>query len=242
VTVVRSPGDEPGAIPDISAEEDSMRTIWLQWPPRALAAALVVAAFATCVQARDGSGPGSGAAAAAATGHSQMPLDQLNDQTYDRTVPPAAYSAISPGASPAGCGGGLELASPSPFGDPSDAVKALSRATQNYIARCECATQQCVADALDQYAEALAVVAPRLPPEFRNIPNVVKTAARRVRAARTKVEAAKILDEAIVDVNTRISYVRAEDPETQRLDTRSAGYVADTFNVASAELKKAAGL
>jgi hypothetical protein len=141
-----------------------------------------------------------------------------------------------------GCGGGLELAAPSPFGDAGDAVKALSRATQRYIKQCECVSQQCIADALDKYAEALAAVAPRLPPELQDMPNVVARAAHRVRVARTKAEAVKALHEAIAVIHKDISLIRAEDPATQQRETRSGDFVADTLNVASLSLEKAAGL
>ena len=52
-------------------------------------------------------------------------------------------------------------------------MKALSRATESYIRNCGCATQACIADALDKYAEALAQVAPRLPPQLQNEASVV---------------------------------------------------------------------
>ena len=47
-------------------------------------------------------------------------------------------------------------------------MKALSRATESYIRNCGCATQACIADALDKYAEALAQVTPRLPPQLQD--------------------------------------------------------------------------
>ena len=75
-------------------------------------------------------------------------------------------------------------------------MKELSRATQTYITECRCVTQDCVANALDRYAEALAAVAPRLPKELQEMPEVVARAARRVRSAKTKDEAIKALNQA----------------------------------------------
>ena len=59
-------------------------------------------------------------------------------------------------------------------------------ATQSYIRNCGCATQACVADALDQYAEALAQVAPRLPPHLQDAAGIV--ARRRAVARRAHQE------------------------------------------------------
>ena len=140
------------------------------------------------------------------------------------------------------CAGGLILETPSPFGDAADVVQALSRDTEKYIKECRCVSQQCVADALDRYAEALAAVVPRLPPQLQDMPNVVAQAARRVRAARTKAQAVKALHEAIAIIHKDISLVRAEDPATQQRETRSGAFVADTLNVASLSLEKAGGL
>ncbi len=199
-----------------------MRSISLQCAARALAAALFVAIFAIGAHAAEGHAPAPAPAPAASGSHGSVLSGEGGDTSS--------------------CGGGLVLAPPSPFGDAASAVKAISRAAQKYIKQCECATQQCIADALDQYAEALAVVAPRLPSELQDMPNVVARAARRVRAARTKAEAVKVLHEAIAIIHKDMSLVRAEDPETEQRQTRSGGYVVDTLNVASLSLEKAGGL
>ena len=126
-----------------------------------------------------------------------------------------AATAPRPGVGPNanGCGVGLTLPAPPTFGDAADAVKDLSSATQDYIRACGCATQACIADALDQYSQALAQVAPRLPPRLRNAPDIVATAARRVRVARTKTEALRALHDAIAAIHKDIEFVRAEDPD-----------------------------
>jgi hypothetical protein len=141
------------------------------------------------------------------------------------------------------CGtGGLALAPASPSGDAGDAVKSLSRATQDYIKECRCYAQDCVADALDRYAEALAAVAPRLPKELQEMPEVVARAARRVRFAKTKAEAIKALNQAAALIHKDMTLVRAEDPDTQQRQTRSGVFVVDTLNVASLSLEKGGAL
>jgi hypothetical protein len=137
----------------------------------------------------------------------------------------------------ASCGGALELPPPPAFRDAGDAVKALSRATQRYIKQCECVTQACIADALDQYAEALAKVAPGLPPQLQDLPAVVARAARRVRAARTPAAAVGALHEAIAVIHKDISLIRAEDPDFPR-ETRGGDFVAETLDVASLALER----
>ncbi|MGO4871789.1 MAG: hypothetical protein ACLPGW_14475 [Roseiarcus sp.] len=203
-----------------------MRSLSFSVLARMAVAALFLAVFATgahtqAAEGPSGHAPGPSSGPATAAGHG-----------------PDWLGAVDP----SDCGGGLALAAPSPFGDAGGAVKALSRATQAYIKQCRCASQQCVADALDQYADALAAVAPRLPPELQDLPIVVARAAHRVRAARTKGEAVKALHEAIALIHKDMSLVRAEDPETQQRQTRSGGFVADTLNVASLSLEKAGGL
>ncbi len=139
------------------------------------------------------------------------------------------------------CAVGPSLPTPPMFGEAGDAVKALSRATESYIRNCGCATQACIADALDKYAEALAQVTPRLPPQLQDEANVVAQAARRVRAARTKAEALHALHDAIAVIHKDVELVRAEDPDHPRL-TRGGDFVAETLNVASLALEKGGGL
>jgi hypothetical protein len=206
-----------------------MRSITVRCVARAFAAALLMAAFATSAHAATaGDGNGGHAAAPAAPGHASAPDTE-----------PLRYG--DPGTT-ADCGAGLVLSAPPATGDAGDAVKALSRATQRYISQCRCVTQKCIADALDKYAQALAAIAPRLPPELRDTPNIVAQAAHRVRAARTKAQAVQVLDQAIADVTKRISYIRADDPETQRRETRGGDFVVETLNAASLSLEKAGGL
>jgi len=159
---------------------------------------------------------------------------------------PAAPNSNGPGLGPNAaaadaCAVGPTLPALPTFQEGGDAVKALSRATESYIRNCGCATQDCIANALDQYAEALAQVAPRLPPQLQNEASVVAEAARRVRAARTKKEALGALHDAIAIIHKDIELVKAEDPDRPRL-TRGGDFVAETLNVASLALEKGGGL
>ena len=142
---------------------------------------------------------------------------------------------------PGACDVGLSLPPPPMFGDAGDAVKDWSKTTQAYIRSCNCATQACIADALDQYAQALAQIAPRLPPHLQNVAGVVATAAGRARVARTKAEAVRALHDAIAAVHKDIELVKAEDPDDPRA-TRGGDFVAATLNVASLTLEKGGGL
>ena len=136
----------------------------------------------------------------------------------------------------------LQLPDPSGYANAGDGVKALSRATTAYIKECSCDTQACIANALDEYAAKLAVIAPRLPPEIRNLPSIVSQAARRVRASRSKAEAAKVLHQAVAQIHKEIELIRADDPEEMRLQTRGGDFVAGTLNFAATKLERAEGL
>lgn len=155
---------------------------------------------------------------------------------------PAAHGGNGPSAAPQdSCAVGPTLPVLPMFSEAGDDVKALSRATESYIRNCGCATQDCIANALDTYAEALAQVTPRLPPQLQDEANVVAQAARRVRAARTKKEALSALHDAIAIIHKDIELVKAEDPDHPRL-TRGGDFVAETLNVASLALEKGGGL
>jgi len=196
-----------------------MRSISFSALARTLAAALFLAVLATGAH-----GARTGPAPAPAPGSSGSAPIRLGVQD------------------PNGCGGALALAAPSSSGEVGDAVKELSRATQIYITECRCVTQDCVANALDRYAEALAAVAPRLPKELQEMPEVVARAARRVRSAKTKDEAIKALNQAAALIHKDMTLVRAEDPDAQQRQTRSGVFVVDTLNVASLSLEKGGAL
>lgn len=156
--------------------------------------------------------------------------------------PGANGPSVGPDAAASGaCDVGPTLPALPAFQEGGDAVKALSRATESYIRNCNCATQDCIANALDSYAEALAQVAPRLPPQLQNEAAVVAQAAQRVRSARTKAEAQRALHDAIAIIHKDIQLVKAEDPDHPRA-TRGGDFVAETLNVASLALEKGGGL
>jgi hypothetical protein len=212
-----------------------MRSISLQFVARAIAAALFMAILATGADAAVGSfaPPVRGVPA-------PPPPPPPPAPTTPNIPAPAIMNQQS--QTTGACGVGLELAPAPEAGDVGDAVNDLSAATQKYIKDCQCASQQCVADALDKYAEALAAIAPRLPPRLRNLPSVVAQAARRVRAARTKAQAVQAINAAIAVIHKDMTLVRAEDAETRQRETRSGALVADTLNVASLSLEKGGGL
>jgi hypothetical protein len=140
-------------------------------------------------------------------------------------------------------GGPEQLPDPLTYGaDVGGAVKAITRATEHIINRCGCDTKECIANALDNYADALARLSPQLPLELRNLPDVVATAARRVRAAHTSRQAVQALNVAVAAVHKTIALLRADDPATLKAETREGAFVAETLQVASIKLERASGI
>ena len=155
---------------------------------------------------------------------------------------PAVQIYASPPPASA-CGGGLMLEPPPANVSAVKAVATLSAATQAYIRECACDTQQCIADALDQYAKALTVVAPRLPKPLRNLPRVVAEAAHRVRVARTQSGSGAAPSTMRSPLCSKdISLVRSEDVEVETSKQRSGELVAGTLNVASDALVNSGAL
>jgi hypothetical protein len=72
--------------------------------------------------------------------------------------------------------------------------------------------------------------------------NVLSHAARQVRHARTKTEAVAAVKTAIAEVHKTIALLKADDPIVLSAETRAAGFVAETLNVAASKLEKAVGL
>ena len=211
-----------------------MRSIRYSLAIAALMATLIATTFASGAHAQSaagsGSGSGSGGGGAAGGGSS--------GSGSSGGGPPRFLQRGVGDDSSSSCGGGLELPSPPASGDVGDAVKVLSRATEHYLQQCACASQACVADALDKYAEALAVIAPRLPRQLRDMPNIVARAARRVRASRTPAAAGAALGQAITVIHKEIALIQAEDADTYRRETRGGDFVAETLTVASLSLER----
>ncbi len=160
---------------------------------------------------------------------------------------PAAAAAAGAAAglgfkSAISCDAGPLLSAPRLYSDPANAVKALSNMVSQFIEQCERPTQANVADALDQYADALAKVAPSFPPELRNLPTIVHEAARRVRAAPNKAAAVAVLRQTVATIRKEISLVRSEDPDVQSRQIRDGEAVAETLTVAGEALVNSGGL
>ncbi len=192
----------------------------------------------------NGVGASSTGGAAASTGGTTSSAAStgagVNSTARAPTTAPGDHGKIWLGEdASSSCGAGPNLPDPDLWSDAGDGVKAISRATKSYIMGCHCDTQACIADALDKYAAALAVVAPRLPRELQNLPSLVSNAARRVRAARTKAAAVAILKETIAHVHKEIELVRADDPDTLRRQTRGGTFAEGTLETAAIKLERA---
>jgi hypothetical protein len=175
--------------------------------------------------------------------------------------PPAVFnyqSGFTGLAGPSGaCGTAPQLPDTSWYTDRIDGIEVISQQTQNYLQSCGCDTQACVADALDNYANALEqAVAPappapgqpsaptrKLPRAVRELPRIVHEAAARVRAAPTKVAAQKAVQAAIEVVQKTaakaIALMRPDDPDATNAVTRGASLVADTLKSAQSGLMRA---
>jgi hypothetical protein len=173
-----------------------------------------------------GAGPGAGPGAAAGGGN--------------------GGGSTGPGASGPGPGGGgagtHSFSGVTGDPDPISAVQAASQAADQAIALCDTRTRRCIADALDDYATALRELAPRLAPEFRDLPIIVERAATKVRTARTKKEAIAAVTNAIAAVHKSIALLKADDPVALRAETRAGSFVIETLQVADDKLEKAVGL
>jgi hypothetical protein len=140
------------------------------------------------------------------------------------------------------CDLGPNLPDPNSFSDPEAALKAISQAVENFFRRCENPTKETIADALDKYAADLAILAPRLPPALRNIPDIVVDAARRVRAARSRTEAVAVLRQTIIAVHKEIALVLSEDPATRSREVHDGEAVAGALDGATVALVNSGGL
>ena len=125
------------------------------------------------------------------------------------------------------------------------AVEKLSLDVQSLIAACaekdNANIRSCIGDALDAYAAGLAKLRDKLPPQLADTPDVVATAAHRVRAAKTKAQAAQAMKAAIGAVHKTIALLRADDPSTAYA-SREGKLISDTLQLADGELEKAGGL
>jgi hypothetical protein len=152
----------------------------------------------------------------------------------------SSSGASSSGSSGSGSGGAIN---PSVFNrDPPTSVdvKSEARAAETAIASCSEDDLHCLADALDNYAEALRKLP--LPPELKRLPDVVAHAAHQVRAAKTRAQAVKAIKIAVAEVRRTITLLKADDPVVLKAETREGAFVAETLEVADNKLEKAVGL
>jgi hypothetical protein len=156
------------------------------------------------------------------------------DQAHGDTVRASLGYPSSPS-----CGGELLYPDTSRIADAGDAVKAVSRVASNYLKACDCPTTSCLADVLDGYASELAKVAPRLPEQLRDMPEVVAAAAHQLRRTRSKVEAQAILDRAISHIRKEIALLRVDDADKPQRLTRSGDFVVGDLGVARETLQRA---
>jgi hypothetical protein len=112
---------------------------------------------------------------------------------------------------------------------------AIDACRENFVGE-----RQCIADALDSYAEALRELP--LPPDLRGLPAIVSRAAHRVRAASTKAEATAAIKIAIAEVHKTIALLKADDAGALKAETRDGSFVAETLMVADNRLERAVGL
>jgi len=88
----------------------------------------------------------------------------------------------------------------------------------------------------------LRQIVPQLPPQLRSLPDIVQTAAKRVRASRSREEAVRAVAIAIAVVHKTIALLKADDGFALRVQTREGVLVAETLEVASNKLESATGL
>jgi len=134
------------------------------------------------------------------------------------------------------------LPDPNRYSDPDQALRAISQSLENYFKHCQNPTQTTIANALDEYAAKLQVLAPRLPPALRNVPAIVAESARRVRAARTRSEAVAALRQTVAAVHKEIALVLSEDPETRSREVRDGDVIAGALGGANVALVNSGGL
>lgn len=134
------------------------------------------------------------------------------------------------------------LPDPNRFSDPDTALRAISQSMENYFRQCQNSTQTTIADAMDEYAAKLQILAPRLPPALRRVPAIVAEGARRVRAARSRTEAVAVLRQTVAAVHKEIALVLSEDPETRSREVRDGDVIAGALGGANVALVNSGGL
>ena len=168
------------------------------------------------------------------------PLTQINNPSpteYDV----GGYEQVLPHFTVA-CNEPPSLPDPNRFSDPDTALRAISQSMENYFRQCQNSTQTTIADAMDEYAAKLQILAPRLPPALRSVPAIVAEGARRVRAARSRTEAVAVLRQTVAAVHKEIALVLSEDPETRSREVRDGDVIAGALGGANVALVNSGGL
>jgi len=195
--------------------------------------------------ASSGASSASSASAGSTSASASSASSSSTSASASSTSAANSASSSSAGASSSGAsdGGGH---GPQIYGQPpsfASYAKPATRAIESAINACGedfLDERKCIADALDAYAEALRKLP--LPPDLSGLPAIVSRAAHRVRAARTKAEAAQAIKLAIAEVHKTIALLKADDSAALRAATRDGSYVAETLIVADYKLEKAVGL
>ncbi|HXW20138.1 MAG TPA: hypothetical protein VEK35_06520 [Roseiarcus sp.] len=202
-------------------------------------------------------GPAGGPSAGPGTGSSSGSSSSSSASTSSGSASSSSSSSSGASSSSASSSSGAGSGSSSggadgaghgaQFSGPPASVasyaKPATRAVENAINACRdrfVDQQQCIADALDAYAEALRELP--LPPDLRGLPVIVSRAAHQVRVARTRAEATKAIKIAIAEVHKTIALLKADDPAELKAATRDGSFVAETLMVADGKLEKAVGL
>src|SRR5579862_2729865 len=113
---------------------------------------------------------------------------------------------------------------------------------QDAIAKCGIQVPNCVADALDAYANHLEQIAASLPPSMRKLPQIFHEAARKVRAAKTPAAAVRAITTALAQVKASITLIRAVDPDTRALGQTVGAQSIDVLQSAQVALSRVSGL
>ena len=113
---------------------------------------------------------------------------------------------------------------------------------QDAIAKCGIQVPNCVADALDAYANHLEQIAASLPPSMRKLPQIFHEAARKVREARTPAAAVRAITTALAQVKASITLIRAVDADTRTLGRTVGAQSIDVLQSAQVALSRVSGL
>ena len=168
---------------------------------------------------------------------------------------------------------GVDVAAAETGGDATlDDLEAVGRDLDASVGACEQRDSRrvkiyndCVARALETYADKLDARIAQLPPALRNIPaavripavlargragtaplrsvpDVIRAAARQVRASRTVAQARTVVRAAVTVIRKAISLIRADEPVVAARQARHGNAIASAMESCDARLSRAIGL